>query len=195
MRGEKNALLLKYYEVGMKSFFESRILINVVLPVVSGVVLLAAIAAIVVLQLPPKQEEPVRQAAEPAATQAALETAEPTQIPVSAYIPDPEELGETPSPKYLWLTDDYLSAAYDSESLIVGWETVEQADYYALCVLDEAGEVMQRDILWANISMWQLYDFSGDSVLLIAYRDMGQDSADDDMIVGAYNKNLQLVFG
>jgi len=174
----------------MSSFFGSKLFINVILPVVSGVVLLAAVAAIVVLQLPPKQSESAQELDLAELAEAVLETPEPTPTPRPAYIPDPDELGGIPNPKYLWLTDDYISAAYDSESLLVGWDTVEKADYYALCVLDEAGEVMQWDILWANISMWQIYGFSGDSVLLIAYRDMGSDSADDDTIVGAYTEQI-----
>ena len=164
---------------------KSRVLKTIILPIAAAIVLIVAI--IVVMTRPTVEDAVVLETlATPSPTPAPSPT--PTVRPV--YIPDPEELQQIPALDELDLTEGMINAAYDSESLLIGWNSIEQADYYLLCVLNEEGEVLQKDILWGDITYWQLYGYSGSSVLLLSYKDMGEDSAEDDVLKGAYFKEI-----
>ena len=112
-----------------------------------------------------------------------LPTSKPTATPKAIYIPDPEELQEIPDFNTLDLSEDDFSA---SEKLTLSWEEQPDADYYLLCVLDEEKEIIQKEILWSNITEWEITNFYGAYVALLCYKDMGEDGADDDKLLSSY---------
>ncbi|MHB1314453.1 MAG: L,D-transpeptidase [Christensenellales bacterium] len=124
----------------------------------------------------------------PVATVEAVASPTPSPSPTQRqpYIPDPLELQEIPAISALSLTENYIVAMQDNGILKLSWPADANSDYYVLCVLDGQNIILQRDILHAEISEWELADFQGVSILLVSYKDMGEDGAADDDLVGAY---------
>ncbi len=110
-------------------------------------------------------------------------TQEPTATPRAIYIPDPDELQEVPAIDTLELLEDNILA---TEKITLRWDRQEDADYYLLCVLDEDDNIIQKEILWANIVEWEISNFDGARVMLLSYKDMGDDNADDDKLLKSY---------
>lgn len=175
----------------MKTFLDSKLFKKTVIPLSAAIVFIAVIVLISMSLSSGQNIAAAETLPSPSATQQPEPTQMPTPMPRKAYIPDPSELADVPKPAHLWTTEGFINAAYDSESLLVGWDTVEGADYYLLCVLDESDNIIQREILWADVDGWPLFGYCGERVLLIAYQDMGEDSAEDDVIVGAFAKAAQ----
>ncbi len=115
---------------------------------------------------------------------------EPSPTVRAAFIPDPDEMQAIPAVTELTLKEDYITFRYEDEDLIVTWPEQKDSDYSVLCVLDSEGAILQKDVLWAEITEWEFPDFEGTSVLLLCYKDMGEDSAKDDKIVGTYILNI-----
>lgn len=166
---------------------KSKVFRTIVLPVLAAIILVVVI--VVVLTRTAGEEMAMADTQTETPVPTPIPTPPPTPTPRPAYIPDPDELQQIPALEELDLTEGEINAAYDSESLLIGWNTEEPADYYLLCVLDDEGTILQKDILWGDILQWQLYGYSGSSVLLLSYKDMGEDSAADDELVGAYIKD------
>lgn len=110
-------------------------------------------------------------------------TEKPTATPVPIYIPDPEKLQEIPDIDTLEISENYISA---TEKITLNWEEQEEADYYLLCILDDDKNIIQKEILWSNITEWEIANFDGSHVLLLCYEDMGQEGTDDDILVESY---------
>ncbi len=135
---------------------------------------------------------PVFAPAEPEEAVVASETVtaapdeEPSPAVRAAYIPDPLELQQLPEISTLELKKEYMKLQQEEDLLNVSWTVFEDADYYVFCVLDGDNNVLQQDILWAEIGEWELPEYQGSAVLLLCYKDMGEDNAEDDLLVGAY---------
>ncbi len=161
---------------------------------IAGLAVLAIAVVIVgVLIFPRPVMAPEEQSPSPTATESVSATAgevEPTPSVRLAYVPDPEELQEIPSISTLELIEGYIVSSEQEGNLKVSWPAVEDADYYVLCVLDDSDEILQKDILKIEIIEWEFPDFQGASVMLLCYKDMGEDSAQDDMLIGAYVENI-----
>ncbi len=110
-------------------------------------------------------------------------TEKPTATPRTVYIPDPEELQEIPDIHTLDLLEDNI---YATEKLTLSWEKQNDADYYLLCVLDDENNVIQKEILWADVTEWEIANFGGMHILLLCYKDMGKDGTDDDKLLNSY---------
>ena len=110
-------------------------------------------------------------------------TPEPTATPKAVYIPDPEELQEIPDIDTIDLIQDDFTS---SEKLTLSWKEQPDADYYLLCVLDEEKEIIQKEILWSNITEWEITNFYGSYAVLLCYKDMGEDGTDDDKLINSY---------
>lgn len=115
-------------------------------------------------------------------------TPKPTASPRTAYIPDPEELQKIPDIDTLDLVEDSIIA---TNKLNISWDINPDADYYLLCILDGENNVLQKEILWANIAEWEVADFEGINILLLSYKDMGEDSAQDDNLIDSYFLTLE----
>lgn len=114
-------------------------------------------------------------------------TPEPKPTERAAYIPDIDELGTVPAFETLSLIDDFLKAEIDEEgTLSLNWNQSSEVDYYLLYALDENDDILQTEILWANTNDWSFQDYSGAKVLLIGYKDMGEDGINDDKVVFSF---------
>ncbi len=153
-----------------------------------------AIAVILIITLSGRGMAEQPQTADIASTQQILQTPEPmiTTSPTpeptirKAYIPDPAELQEIPDITTLSLIEDYIETELENDELTIKWAIDENADYYLLCVLGEDNNVLQKDILWPDIGEWMISDYQGQAILILSYKDMGEDSADDDELAAAY---------
>ncbi len=163
-----------------------------------GIALLAAIIVIAAVFAFPRpvlapdkpEESPTPTPTEVAAAVSAEFTdVEPSPAVRAAFIPDPDELQPMPEMVKLNLVEDYITSEIMGGTLIVRWPEKTDSDYSVLCVLDAKGNILIKEILWAEITEWELHDFAGASVLLICYKDMGEDSGEDDEIVGTYILN------
>lgn len=103
-----------------------------------------------------------------------------------AYVPDPDELQEIPVVSAMKLTEGYITSAEQDSLLTVSWAAVPDAAYYVLCVLDSSNNILQHDILKAEINEWEFPEFQGAAIMLLCYQDMGEDSAEDDVLIGKY---------
>ena len=110
-------------------------------------------------------------------------TPEPTQ---QVFIPDIGELQELPDPETIRVTENKLNVEITSEVSVVNWDEYADASYYVLAVYNSNYEEVQKDILWSNITTWQVPDFTSGKVILYVYKDMGEDSAEDDEIIDIY---------
>jgi hypothetical protein len=113
------------------------------------------------------------------------QTASPTPSPTPRlpYIPDPDELPDIPAFDALPITGDIGVARSEAGGgLSLNWEIDPLADYYVLCVVDADHVLVRQDILWPDIAAWEIPDFRGAGVLLLSYADMGEDSAQDDVL-------------
>ena len=114
-------------------------------------------------------------------------TPEPTE---KVYIPDIGDLGELPDPTIIRLTDDKLNIEIMSDAAIVSWDEYEGASYYVLAVYSSAYNEMQKDILWSNITTWQIPGFKSGKVVLYVYKDGGADGVGDDSTVDIFSYEI-----
>ena len=84
------------------------------------------------------------------------DTPKPTATPRVVYIPDPEELKDIPK--------------IDSLDLIKSNITAEE----------------KLNLSWANITEWEILNFSGVKVVLLCYKDLGEEGAEDDKLLASY---------
>lgn len=124
------------------------------------------------------------------------EPSEPLPIPEpivrAAYIPDIDELAAIPSFEALSSIGDFLQADIDEEgTLSLLWKQSSAIDYYLLYALDEDGEILQTEILWPNSVSWNFYDFYGFKVMLLGFKDMGEDGIDDDTVVFCLMRRIE----
>lgn len=161
------------------------------LPLVGLVVLLVSIVIIVFIQSENQKEtialslkkDSITHTQSITVTPSIKPSPSPTQTPRQAYIPDPDDLQDIPEIGELELIENQIKS---TEKISLKWDMNEDADYYLLCILDDDGNIMQKEILWANITEWEIEDFSGSSVLLLSYKDMGEDNAEDDILIASY---------
>ena len=115
-------------------------------------------------------------------------TATPTMKPTPRlpYIPDPLELQTIPPVASLNCTENYIESELTGSLLKIKWPMDANADYYVLCVLDENNNILQKDILHADIGAWELDDFAGFSILLISYKDYGRRRGPGMTVLWAY---------
>ena len=119
----------------------------------------------------------------------------PTPAPVAraAYIPDIDELTAIPSFEELLTAGDFSRADIDEEgTLSLLWNQSGAADYYLLYALDENGGALQTEILWPNTGGWNFGNFIGAAVMLLGYKDMGEDGMEDDTVVYSLVKHFEL---
>jgi lipoprotein-anchoring transpeptidase ErfK/SrfK len=148
-------------------------------------VIIIAAAAFIAFPRPvmaPAEDE----VATPVSTETVSAEAEPSPTERQAYIPEPDELQAIPVLGSLTLTEGYITSETTDAGLNVSWTGDNGADYNLLCILDAEGNVLQKDILRPDITEWNFTDYTGAGLLLISYKDMGEDSAGYDTMLGAY---------
>jgi lipoprotein-anchoring transpeptidase ErfK/SrfK len=158
------------------------------LPKILFVMVLAVTLILAFLQSEEKDEiaisnSEITATQKPTETPTPKPTPKPTATPRQAYIPDPENLKAIPDIGNLDLIKDNITSV---QNMIIKWEVVESADYYLLCILDDDNNIVQKEILWANITQWEIANFEGKSFLLLSYKDMGKDQASDDKLISSY---------
>ena len=130
----------------------------------------------------------------PAQKDTPIATSTPTEVPSptlrKAFIPDPDELQPIPDIKEIEITSDVLSGEYGEDVLNVSWEIVEDADYYVFCAMNQKDVVYHKEILWPDISEWILPDIRDGNLYLFCYEDMGEDSAEDDILIQTYSMKI-----
>ncbi len=92
-----------------------------------------------------------------------------------------------PSVSEIEFTDGSLLGKLEEADLNLSWDIVESADYYVLYALNEDKIIYHKEILWPDISEWLLPDALNGIVYLFSYKDMGEDSAEDDEIVASFS--------
>lgn len=153
-------------------------------------IIAAVVVGILIFPRPVMAPEPENTPAPTETEEPIIEEAEPTSTVREAYVPDPEEMQEIPDVSTLKLTEDYIVPTEQEGLLKVSWPAVPETDYYVLCILDASKVILQTDILKAEITEWEFPDFRGASVMLLCYKDMGEDSTKDDMLIGTYIDNI-----
>ena len=151
--------------------------------------LAAAVVGVVILLPRENSAAAIQPSATVTPTIPPVQTVKPTPSPTirPAYIPDPDELQEIPAFETLPITGDIGVVRNEAGGgLSLDWEIDPLADYYVLCVVDADHEVLRQDILWPDIAAWEIPDFRGAGVLLLSYTDMGEDSAQDDVLEDAH---------
>lgn len=118
-------------------------------------------------------------------------TPEPSPTLRSAFIPDPDELLPIPQINEINI-DDKLVGEMDDTQLNIYWEVVDDADYYVFCAANDDGKIYHKDILWPDISEWLLNDVKNGSVYLFCYKDMGEDSAKDDILITTLAMEIEI---
>ncbi len=119
-------------------------------------------------------------------------TPEPTK---QVYIPDIGELQALPDPSSIRLTEDKLHVEITAEVSAISWDEYPDASYYVLAVYNSNYDEMQKDILWSNITTWQVPDFTSGKVILYVYKDSGVNGAEDDQIIDIYSQEVLPVSG
>jgi|GEM_PF-2062692 len=119
-------------------------------------------------------------------------TPEPTK---KIYIPDINELQELPDPATIRLTENMLDVEITAEVSVVSWDEYKDASYYVLAIYNSKYEEVQKDILWSNITTWQVPSFTSGKVILYVYKDAGEDGVEDDKIVDIYSHEILPVDG
>jgi lipoprotein-anchoring transpeptidase ErfK/SrfK len=147
-------------------------------------VLVSAAALAGILIFPREAMAPEPESPSPSASE------EPSATVREAYIPDPGEIKEIPEISELAFTGGHMICEWNENILYVSWTPVENADYYLLCVLDGGNNILQRNILYGDISKWEFTDFEGAALLMLCYKDMGEDNADDDELVVSYREEI-----
>ena len=159
-----------------------------------------AAAAVGVALLLPRQDSATAIQPSAAATPAIstpISSPAPTATIREPYIPDPEELQQVPAFNTLTITGAVEVVRDEADNgLSLTWEMDPDADYYVLCVVDADRQVVRQDILWPDITAWEIPGFRGAGVLLLSYSDMGEDSAQDDMLESAlFTDVTSLMYG
>jgi len=119
-------------------------------------------------------------------------TPEPTE---KVYIPDIGELQDLPDPTIISLTDNKLNVEITAEVSAVKWDEYPDASYYVLAVYNSNYVEIQKDILWSNITEWQVPGFTSGKIILYVYKDNGEDGAADDEIIDIYAHEVLPVDG
>ena len=128
--------------------------------------------------------------AEPVPEQTPDPTPMPTERPV--YIPDVDELHAIPAFEAISFSGGFASAVLDEQgALSLEWPLSDQVDYYVLCVLDMNNAITRTEIFWADIARWQIGRYDGSAVMLLGYKDMGEDMMDDDVVAAAYYEHIE----
>ncbi|MEX1376631.1 MAG: L,D-transpeptidase [Eubacteriales bacterium] len=129
-------------------------------------------------------------------------TASPESIATStpaptkkAYIPDIDELQTLPDPSTIRLTEDKLTVEVTAEISSVSWREYADASYYVLAVYNSKYDEVQKDILWTEITNWQVPNFTSGKVILYVYKDNGETGAQDDEIIDVYSYEVLPVDG
>jgi|GEM_PF-2755017 len=135
-------------------------------------------------------EVEVMSAPEPTPIITQVPTKEPSPTPRIAFIPDPDGLLPTPNIEEIELTKDILTGEFDNEQLNVSWQIVDDADYYVFCATNTKDTVYHKEILWPDIAEWFLPDALSGDVYLFCYKDMGEDSAEDDELITTYSLSV-----
>lgn len=119
-------------------------------------------------------------------------TATPTPTVRPAYIPILEELTAIPEYDKIQFTKQFEKTEYNEQgALSVEWQPVSGIDYYVLCVTDDDNNIIRKEILWPDTSDWDFAAFEGTGLMLLAYKDMGQDSMEDDLIAEAFSAKIE----
>lgn len=142
---------------------------------------------------PAQTQEAVLETIEPSATESATTTA--PQATKKVYIPDIDELQELLDPKSVMLTENMINLEIMSDVSMVNWNEHADASYYVLAIYNSKYEEVQKDILWAEITSWQVPNFTSGKVVLYVYKDMGEASAADDQIIDIYSSEVLPVDG
>lgn len=165
------------------------------LPAALAALLILAIAAAAIIMLPKiiKEDTPPDIAVNtPELTPELTPAPTPEPSPRPAYIPSLSELTAIPSYENIEFTDGFTSAEFDDEGVLaISWQPSEDADYYLLCILDDNNCILRKEILWADAIGWNFGVFEGTGIMLLGYKDMGQDAMDDDVIVAAYSEKIE----
>ncbi len=119
---------------------------------------------------------------------------EPTTAPMptvrAAFIPDSDELQSMPLLAEIQFDSEKMTSVLEDDILTLSWDIVEGADYYVFYALNENDTLYHKDILWPDISSWLMPDAVNGTVYLFSYKDMGEDSAQDDEIIAAYSLSV-----
>ena len=119
-------------------------------------------------------------------------TPEPT---AKVYIPDIGELQALPDPSTIALTENKLHVEITAEVSVVKWDEYSGASYYVLAVYNSRNDEIQKDILWANITEWQIPNFTSGKIILYVYKDNGESAAEDDVVIDIYAHEVLPVTG
>lgn len=116
-------------------------------------------------------------------------TPEPTE---KVYIPDADDI-QLPDPQTVDTLEGGIVAEQSEGTLYLEWTEHQEASYYVLVVYNNEYEKLQKDILWSNITKWQVNDFAGGKVILYLYEDNGENGTEDDVVLDAYSYEAEAV--
>jgi len=128
--------------------------------------------------------------ASPVITQ--TKTPDPSPSPRAAFIPDPNDLQSIPDLKEIEYIPNSINIDQSDSGSEASWEVQESADYYVLCAANSDNQIYQKEILWPDISKWLIPEAVNGRIFLLCYQDMGEDSADDDMLISVLSADIKI---